>query len=85
MPDLTLYVILIVVGFIIQSLLPSPFRQTFDILAGGIGGFCIGQYFLFLPSFVCLGVLLRMLITGHIGCSSMMVISFILGLVVGIF
>ncbi|OIN88013.1 MAG: hypothetical protein CO092_00800 [Candidatus Aenigmarchaeota archaeon CG_4_9_14_3_um_filter_37_18] len=59
-------------------------RQTFDILSGFIAGFCIGQFSFFLLSFMCMGILLRMLITGHIGCSTMMIIFFILGLIVAI-
>lgn len=83
MISIPLFLVAVVLGFVLQSVLSGGSRMVFDLGAGLIGGLLITGFSIFYPAGVIIGIFARMAITGHIHCSGLMIIYIIVGMAVG--
>ena len=85
MAPVALYLIFALFGFFAQSVLSGGMRMGFDLIVGFTTGILATGFSIFYGAAVCVGIFTRMLITGYIHCSALMVLYIIVGLFLGVF
>jgi hypothetical protein len=78
-----LYLVLIASGFLAQTVLHGSSRMVFDLLVGFSAGLTAAGFSNFLASMLCFGVFLKMLVSGYVHCSALMVLYIVVGAIIG--
>jgi len=77
------YLAIVALGFIIQSILSGISRMLFDLAIGFLAGLMGVAFSNFLLVAMCLGIFLKMFISGYLHCSYFMIIYIIAGAFIG--
>jgi len=82
--DPILYLIAVVAGFVIQTLLHGPYRMVFYTATGVIAGILVTFSF-FLPLAACLGIAIKIAMGKHYHCLVILAVFIGAGYLIGNF